>query len=131
MSFNWTDYYDLAADLIEINTEASFRSAISRAYYAAYNILRIEAGYNSKSKEAEGSHYRFIEQLQNLSDTILDNLVEIEEGDIVYIGNQLDALRVERNKADYRGELNFTKRDALDAYDKVEQILEILHGEEE
>ncbi len=35
--FNWADYLDLADNLLGQANEAAFRSAVSRAYYAAYN----------------------------------------------------------------------------------------------
>ena len=39
--FNWEDYLQLAEELFEQNTEASLRSAISRAYYAAYHMAKL------------------------------------------------------------------------------------------
>jgi hypothetical protein len=38
--FNWNDYLTLAEDLSRRSDEAARRSAISRAYYAAYNLAR-------------------------------------------------------------------------------------------
>lgn len=130
MSFDWNNYYKLAGELIEIGTEAAFRSSISRVYYSLFNILRIQAGYNSRSTKAELSHMTFIEGFKTKSDTILDSFPDVIEEDLVYIGYQLDHLRKERNKADYDGTITFGRRDAEDAYDKAEQIFDILEGEE-
>ena len=45
MSFNWTDFLTLADALVRAPNspgpeEASLRSAISRAYYAAFHVAR-------------------------------------------------------------------------------------------
>lgn len=40
MSFGWPDYLRLAKKLAEQDDEASHRSAISRAYYAAFHLAR-------------------------------------------------------------------------------------------
>lgn len=41
MAFGWEDYLSLANDLSSRqNNEAAFRSAVSRAYYAAFNIAK-------------------------------------------------------------------------------------------
>lgn len=47
--FNWSDYLALAKDLSLSDKENALRSAISRAYYAAYNEAR--AYCNSKHIE--------------------------------------------------------------------------------
>lgn len=39
MSVNWTELRDLAKDLATREDEASIRSSISRAYYAAYHAI--------------------------------------------------------------------------------------------
>jgi hypothetical protein len=72
----------------------------------------------------------FIDGFKTKSDNIVDSFPDVIDEDLVYIGNQLDHLRKQRNKADYDGTSTFGKRDAEDACDKVEQILEILEGEE-
>ena len=51
MSFSWRTYLDLAIDLKNQNSEACYRSAISRAYYAVYNVLRIRAGYTNSPED--------------------------------------------------------------------------------
>jgi uncharacterized protein (UPF0332 family) len=41
MAFGWEDYLSLANDLSkDQNNEAALRSAVSRAYYAAFNIAK-------------------------------------------------------------------------------------------
>jgi hypothetical protein len=43
MSFDWLGYLDLAKELndsLTFNTEAKQRSAVSRAYYAVFNLAK-------------------------------------------------------------------------------------------
>ena len=40
MSFQWRDFLELAVELVETDRESGRRSAISRAYYAAYHAGR-------------------------------------------------------------------------------------------
>lgn len=98
MSFDWTEYLDLAQQLAgsvataSIGTEAKYRAAISRAYYAAFcksrNYLRdIDGTPIPKSGDA----HRFVKnEFKSSADTVRQS-----------IGKDLDRLRIERNKADY------------------------------
>ena len=114
MSFDWKNYYTLAVELMEVGTEAAFRSSISKVYYSLFNILCIQAGYNTKSTKAELSHKNFIEEFKALSDVILDSFPDVAEDELVHIGSELNHLR----------------RDAEDACYIVEQIFELLEEEE-
>ena len=40
MIFQWPDYLELAGELVEADRESCLRTAISRAYYAAYHAGR-------------------------------------------------------------------------------------------
>ena len=40
MAFDWTEYLTLAQELVQREEEACLRSAISRAYYAAFGKAR-------------------------------------------------------------------------------------------
>ncbi|ACK73741.1 conserved hypothetical protein (plasmid) [Gloeothece citriformis PCC 7424] len=111
MTFNWEDYLTLATELFgESSTssiqEARFRSAISRAYYAAFNQARIFL--ESRDKVIIPSvnvHKYVISQFQ----TSLDNRRH-------KIGNCLLVLRVYRNQADYDPDIiikNETCQEAL------------------
>jgi uncharacterized protein (UPF0332 family) len=46
MAFGWEDYLSLANDLKDQHNEAALRSAVSRAYYAAFNIAKDFLGKN-------------------------------------------------------------------------------------
>jgi len=77
MSFEWKSYHQLAKKLLEENNEAAYRSAVSRAYYAAFNVLRLKAGYNTRPKKAELSHKAFISLLRNPTDNLIRELCAI------------------------------------------------------
>lgn len=98
MSFNWAEYLDLAQQLtdtsavVSVGTEAKSRAAISRAYYAAFcksrNHIR---DIDGKSVPKSADAHRFVKiQFKSSKDTVRQS-----------IGNNLDRLRIERNKADY------------------------------
>lgn len=97
MSFNWSDYLTLAQQLagkanISSSQESRLRSAISRAYYAAFiqarNYLRDRMGISIPLKN---THQFVISQFQNNTDPRYQE-----------IGTGLRILRSERNRADYK-----------------------------
>jgi len=96
MSFNWLQYLGLAQQLagkaqISATQESRLRSAISRAYYAAFilarNYLRDEESISIPERQ---SHKFVIEQFKNSSEEVRQT-----------IGKNLARLRFSRNKADY------------------------------
>ena len=120
MPFQWDDYLRLAEELAtRQGDEAAERSAISRAYYAALgraaDLLRSE-GRSISPRTTHGDIWR---AFKNSSDARR-----------VEVGQQLDALRQLRNRADYdssfNGDPTAVARDAatlarrvLDALDEV------------
>ena len=57
MPFDWRAYRDLAESLAQQGSEASRRSAISRAYYAAFNVAREFLEWEADEKiRDEGAH---------------------------------------------------------------------------
>ena len=121
MAFNWRDYLRLAEDLYEQNTEAHYRTAVSRAYYAIFNILKIKAGY----RKVDGSfHQDFISVLKIADDNIVDKL-NISASNLTTIGIYLDSLRKERNFADYDGLQRFDEARASQSLEKVKAIFQI------
>ncbi len=120
MKFNWRDYLRLAEDLCKQDTEAHYRTAVSRAYYAIFNILKIKADY----RKADGAfHKEFISLLRNPDDKIIDKL-SISAGELREIGASLDTLRKERNIADYDGLQRFDKERALQSIEIVKAIFQ-------
>lgn len=97
MSFEWRDYLHLARELTagaqgSAGMEASLRSAISRAYYAAFcharNHLRDK---QQQSLPPGGQVHTYVRtQFQTSSQNARKA-----------IGQRLDRLRIARNKADY------------------------------
>lgn len=97
MSFDWSEYLNLAQELAGQATspssqEAKLRSAISRAYYAAFckarNHLR-DAEKHSIPRGGEAHPY-VRDQFKKSA-----NRVRRE------VGENLNRLRIDRNKADY------------------------------
>lgn len=96
MSFNWSEYLGLAQQLagkaqISATQESRLRSAISRAYYAAFilarNYLRDRSGLTIPRQEG---HKYVIDQFKNAPNPTSKK-----------IGESLKRLRFNRNKADY------------------------------
>jgi len=97
MSFNWSEYLNLAQELVgqtgtPAGQEARQRSALSRAYYAAFcqarNHLRDKEGH---SLPGGGQVHVYVrDQFRNSSDPMRNQ-----------IGQNLNRLRIDRNKADY------------------------------
>lgn len=95
MSFNWIEYLNLARRLAGTAEnpadEAELRSAISRAYYAAFirarNFLRDRDRLTIPTAR---THQYVIAQFQNSPDSRRQKL-----------GNRLEILRRYRNQADY------------------------------
>lgn len=93
--FNWNNYLGLAQKLAQNEDEESKRSAISRAYYGAFNITRKHL--ESKGLAIKGKdkvHYAVWNGMYQLSH---------EERKISVIG---DRLRVKRTKVDYDNNIN-------------------------
>lgn len=97
MSFDWFDFLALADALSRNPTspgpeEASLRSAISRAYYAAYCSVRNFADARGEIllRGKASDHWLVINHFRRSPDASRQK-----------IGNQLDRLRRRRNKADY------------------------------
>ena len=97
MSFDWTQYLFLARELTKGSTsssnhEAKLRSAISRAYYAAFcnarNFLRDD---RKEVIPSTGVAHGIVKDIFGGS----TDKIELE------IEADLDRLRIDRNKADY------------------------------
>ena len=96
MSFDWSEYLALAQQLagkanISATQESRLRSAISRAYYAAFiqarNFLRDREGVVIPTLSA---HQFVIRQFSNSPDALRQE-----------IGSNLKLMRYYRNQADY------------------------------
>ena len=68
-TFAWEDFFELAAVLAERGDEASQRSAVSRAYYAVFNVAQsvLEAhDPNYNSMRSRDSHKQVWDRLRAL-----------------------------------------------------------------
>lgn len=95
MVFNWRDYYTLAQALAKYKSrESALRSAVSRAYYAAFCIARNKAlSQGLEIERSENVHEKIIRYYRSNPAT-------------VWVGNQLDRLRNNRNRCDYDNEIS-------------------------
>jgi uncharacterized protein (UPF0332 family) len=85
------DFLDLADELVIGNGEAEWRSAVSRAYYAAFHVAReFLQALGFAVPEAESAHKYLVYRINNAGDPQL-----------AYIATRMDDLRRDRNIADY------------------------------
>jgi CHAD domain-containing protein len=98
VSFNWADYLTVAdkvAGMVEGDHELAegyYRTAISRAYYAAFNIAKqaLPERLSKRCPKGAGAHKYVKRQYENG-----------EAPDQRAVGDDLHRLRIARNKADY------------------------------
>ena len=125
MSFSWAEYYTLAEDLIHssglsASDEAKYRTAISRAYYAALGLARkylINEGY--PVPETAESHYTVKRDFIQVSKNLKDRRYAV-------VGQKLGILRDERAKADYDDIVIRVKEIAEGAIEDSKYIIEFL-----
>jgi uncharacterized protein (UPF0332 family) len=88
---NGRDFLPLARQLIGMSGEAARRSAVSRAYYAAFHVARdLLAGLGFTTPRADRAHEYLYRRLNN------SGLAPVRVA-----ANQLHDLRARRNQADY------------------------------
>jgi len=97
MSFDWTQFLFLAQELTKSaasssSQEAMLRSAISRAYYAAFcNARNFLRNHRNEVIPSTAEAHRIVKDIFGRS-------TDQEE---LAIAEDLDRLRIDRNKADY------------------------------
>ena len=117
MSFNWYDFIELGKSLIEIPgkfREAALRSAVSRAYYAGFNIAseheKENHGYNPYNFD---SHSQLKEHFRKKN---------------VKISRHLDTLHQWRKQCDYDQEVNNLEKLMIPSViNKVDNMLSLLN----
>ncbi len=97
MKFEWKKYHLLANELYKNDTEEYIRSAISRDYYACFNLSK---NYLIKKEKYTDNHSS--QSHRKVSETLQYSNNEKEEK----IGKLLYKLRKIRNKADYDSDYN-------------------------
>lgn len=118
MNFDWINYLILAAELSKetsttANQQAKFRSAVSRAYYAAFNQAKIFLEDRDKiTIQKTNVHKAVINQFQNSPDLTRQK-----------IGNRLQVLRSYRNQADYDAVIAVTAQTCQEAITLARRII--------
>jgi uncharacterized protein (UPF0332 family) len=93
---NWGAYLALAEGLAANRFEASARSAVSRAYYAAFNVSRRWLEANLTPIDNRGAHRQVWQAFK-----AADRATPATREDWVVVGSLGNSLRVLRNQADY------------------------------
>jgi len=94
VAFHWAEYLALAKELSQKGGDAAARSAISRAYYAAYNTARRHRGARRAVATRGGSH-----------SAVWTALTESGNNNWRTAGNKGRDLLERRRKADYDDEI--------------------------
>ena len=113
---DFRNYLTLAATLAAGTTEAEWRSAISRAYYAAFHVARallLSLGF--RTPQADRAHGYLWLRLANAG-----------AADVKVAGNRLNALRRQRNRADYDSHPPRTQPMAANEVKNAEEIIQAL-----
>ena len=86
------DFYRLAPQLVNSPHAAELRTAISRAYYATYNVgVALLEGMGCRLSKGPAGHGEVRNRLSNSGDP-----------EVARVGNQLGQLQSQRIAADYR-----------------------------
>ena len=110
------DFLPVAFALAADPAEAAWRSAISRAYYAAFHVARellTDLGFTVAG--GSGAHDYLWLRLQNSGDL-----------QVKHAGSDLNALRGQRNKADYELRRALAQAIARNEVKVAEQIIQTL-----
>ncbi len=113
---DFREYLSLAETLAAGTTEAEWRSAVSRAYYAAFHVARellISLGF--RVPQAERAHSYLWLRLANAG-----------AADVQIAGNRLNSLRRQRNRADYDSHPPLTQRTAANEVKNAEDVIRAL-----
>ncbi|HTU18990.1 MAG TPA: HEPN domain-containing protein [Gemmataceae bacterium] len=112
-----TGFLDLADELSTGSRQASWRSATSRAYYAAFHKARtllLRSGFTVP--RAERAHSYLWLRLSNCA-----------HPDVVYTGKALRDLNIARNHADYDVEVPVDHAECIDHIGVAMSIIQLLH----
>ncbi len=111
--FDWRHYLDFARTLVSSpeGSEASYRAAASRAYYAAFH----------KSREVLESEMRATLGRERIHAEVIRQLKERERW--LSAGQNLERLWKHRQHADYNSERDFVLRQAQMAVDLGSEVL--------
>lgn len=113
---NSRDFLTLAQRLLADSSEAGWRSAVSRAYYAAFHCAReLLENLGFTVPRGDRAHGYLWLRLSNCGDPQLQNA-----------GGALNTLRQDRNRADYDLHRPLTQANAVRCVRAAEQIILLL-----
>ncbi|HFE46612.1 MAG TPA: hypothetical protein ENJ18_14145 [Nannocystis exedens] len=92
-SFNWIDFHTLAEELAQRGDEASLRTAVSRSYYAVFNVARCVVACH----DPEYSLHRH----QESHKAVWDKLGMLKQRQAKSAARKGRGLQRERQQADY------------------------------
>lgn len=123
--FQWADFVDVAARLHAAGTEADSRSAVSRAYYAAYHVVRKYVNAQASSfglpaipKKGHDLHLAVHERLRDMG-----NSLGVNGKRHLVVANNLKNLRTIRNDSDYEISKSVTKDISANAIENAREII--------
>jgi uncharacterized protein (UPF0332 family) len=112
------EFLDVADELATGNREGDWRSAASRAYYAAFHVARQllrQSGF--AVPQADRAHSYLWLRLANAG-----------HPDVQRAGNDLSDMRVVRNQADYDLDNPFLQQDGLDQVHQALRVVQVLEA---
>jgi uncharacterized protein (UPF0332 family) len=113
---NWREFLPLAGRLAANGTEADWRSAVSRAYYATFHVARrLLADMGFSVPRADRAHQYLVFRLSNCG-----------ESQVVQAGRDLETLRRLRNRADYDDVPSLVQNQATAGVKLAESIVQAL-----
>jgi uncharacterized protein (UPF0332 family) len=113
---NWRDFLLVATRLAAATTEAEWRTAVSRAYYAAFHVARrLLSDLQFIVPRADRAHQYLVFRLSNSG-----------EAPVEQAGRDLETLRRLRNRADYDEVPPLTQPQAAAAVRVAEGIIQTL-----
>jgi uncharacterized protein (UPF0332 family) len=110
------DFLTLAGALTTGTAEADWRSAVSRAYYAAFHVARLllrQGGF--AVPRAERAHAYLFLRLSNSGHPLVEQA-----------GVNLNSLRSTRNRADYDLDRPFDEQTAIDNFQLADDVIRLL-----
>lgn len=116
--FDWSEFVTLARDLAQRHDEASQRSAVSRAYYAAFCSAR-----NQLRQEKEA-----IPRTDKVHQVVWERFESSAEKKRKQIAQYGKRLRRKRNQADYDDEIDNLEYVVQDAITTANNLLSLLRS---
>src|SRR5438046_8095165 len=117
-AMNGRDFLDTARHLASRGGEADGRSAVSRAYYAAFHAARdLLAALRFRTPRADRAHNYLYVRLNNCGEATVERAA-----------SQLRDLRTVRNEADYDIRSSFSAQVAANSVNDSGGIIRILDG---